>query len=170
MRRILGTKRFLFTCLGLTAWIAVGAIAYVQQDPKKKPEQKPTEIPVVPLVELTSVPSSRISTGGTYDNQPAVAEASDGTTWTAWVRFRNHQADEVLVRSSRGGEPQALSAKPGQYIRPTLAAAGGDLWCLWTTSEPDRVSSIWYSRRRGDAWSPASRLLPDETARIRIRR
>src|SRR6185503_13076325 len=40
---------------------------------------------------------------------------------------------------------------------------GGEVWCVWTTSEPDHVSSIWYSRRSGSAWTPAARLLPDET-------
>src|SRR5438309_1238747 len=104
MRRVLGRKRFLFSCLALTAWIAVGALAYVQQDAAKKkaPEQKPAD-PIIPAAELQVITASRLSSGATYDNQPAVTESTDGTTWTAWVRFKNHQADEIVVSARKNG-------------------------------------------------------------------
>jgi hypothetical protein len=166
MRRILGDKRSLLSTLGLTAWLAVGALAYVQQDATKKKTPGPKAAdPIVAAPELPLIQASRLSSGGTYDNQPAVTEAADGTTWTAWIRFKNHGADEVVVSARRNGStapPQVLSPRPGQYIRPALAASGSEVWCVWTTSEPDRVSSIWYSRCSGNAWTTAARLLPEE--------
>ena len=158
MRRMLATRRFWFTCVGLVVWLGVGAVAVVVQDGKKK---KATPDP-----ELSTIASTRLSSGGTYDNQPAVTEAPDGTTWMAWVRYKNHEADELVVASRQKdttSQSIVLSPKPGQYIRPALSCCGNEVWCVWTTSEPDKVSSIWYSRRSAEAWSPAARLLPEET-------
>ena len=136
--------------------------------------------PIVEPARLDIVAGTLLSADGTYDNHPAVAVAADGTTWVAWVRFnpeapRNDQsrggvspprgADEVVVTAVKDGRtspPAVLSPAPGQYVRPVIAAAGKDLWCLWTATSPDAVASIWHSRLAGGAWSPAARLIPGE--------
>lgn len=82
------------------------------------------------------------------------------------MRYVNRKADEVVAVSRKGDRvstPQAISSRPGQYIRPAVAASGNDVWCVWTRTEPDRVASIEFSRWQDGAWSPARRLLPDET-------
>lgn len=145
----------------------VGVCATAQDGAKKQdpPPAKKAEEPILPAAKLEAVAGTRISAGKTYDNQPAAAATSDGRTWIAYVRYENHQADEVVVVSRRGDEtsvPQVLTSAPGQYIRPALAAQGNDVWCFWTTSEPDRVASIWHSRFQGDKWTPAARLFPAE--------
>jgi hypothetical protein len=143
-----------------TGLVAAGAL--VQQEPQRR---RRADQPIVPAADLPTVEGSLVSPGKTYDNQPAVAETADGTTWVAWVRYTNRNADEIVVQARKGegaGELEVLTP-PGQYIRPALAAAGNDVWCVWTRSEPDRVSSIWYATRRTDGrWTPARRLLLDE--------
>ncbi len=147
--------------------VATGAVAVaIQQpaEPKKAPD--PTAVAIVQAGDLPTVASVRLSGGGTYDNQPSVAETADGTTWVASIRYHNGKADDVCVvsrKGDKGSDPQTLTPAPGQYIRPSLAASGTDVWCVWTTSQPDKTATIWISRRTGDAWSPAARLLPEET-------
>ncbi len=154
--------------VGLTALavasVAAAAIAYVAQDAKPPQQARPPE-PVVPLADVPPVAGVKLSADGTYDNQPAVAETADGTSWVAYVRYHNHKADELVVVSRKGGEaskPHVLSPAPGQFIRPALAARGENVWCVWTVSEPERTASIWFSQRIGGRWAPAARILPDE--------
>src|SRR2546422_2345143 len=147
----------------LVVAISAGAAALAIQDAKKK---NPNTVDIVSAAEIPVVAGTRLSSGGTYDNQPAVAESADGTTWIASIRYHNAKADEVVVYSRKGekaSEPQVLTPAPGQYIRPALAASGSDVWCVWTTSQPDKVASIWVARRTGDSWTPAARLLTGDT-------
>lgn len=153
------TRAGLAACALLTVLVGVA----LQQDPPKRP--RPADAPIVPAAALEIVPATRLSAGKTYDNQPAAAETADGTTWIAYVRYTNRKGDEVVAASVRDGQPaetRALTPGPGQYIRPTLAARGNDLWCFWTTTEPENRSTVWYARLTGGAWSSAARLLPDE--------
>ena len=146
--------------------VAIVAVCTAAQDGGKKPEPKKVEEPIQALAKIDTVPGSRISAGKSYDNQPAAAATADGRTWIAYVRYHNHKADEVAVVSRQGdgvSEPQILTPAPGQYIRPVVIAHGNEVWCYWTTSEPDRVATIWASRRSEDRWTPAARLLPSES-------
>ena len=148
--------------------VAIVAVCAASQDAPKKQDPAPKKKPAEPIVEaakLETLPGTRISAGKTYDNQPAAAATADGRTWIAYVRYQNRRADEIVVVSRQGEEisaPQTLTAAPGQYIRPVLVAQGNDVWCFWTASEPDRVATVWHSRRAGDRWTPAARLLPSE--------
>lgn len=146
------------------AIVLLAAAAYALQDPPPR-RPRPADAPIEPAAELPARAGTRLSAGGTYDNQPAVAAAPDGTLWVAYVRYVNRKADEVVAVSRQGDRtsaPHPLSAGPGQYIRPALCASGEELWCVWTRTEPDRVASIEFSRRRDGAWTPARKLLPDE--------
>jgi len=108
----------------------------------------------------------RVSTPGSWDNHPAATVTADGTVWIVRVRHHEGDGDDVAVvpwKAGSAGSLHVLTPARGQYIRPVIAAVGEEPWCVWTVSEPDRASSIWYSRRSGDRWSRASRLLPDET-------
>src|SRR5262245_43678346 len=124
--------------------VASGAAALAIQDAQKKKD--PNTVEIVPAADMPTVAGTRISSGGTYDNQPAVAETSDGTTWIASVRYHNGKADEVVVAARNGekiSESQPVTPAPGQYIRPALAASGSNVWCTWTTSQPETLASIW---------------------------
>jgi hypothetical protein len=145
--------------------VASAAAAFEIQDAAKKKD--PNTVEILPALEIPVVTGARLSSGGTYDNQPAVAETADGTTWVASVRYHNGKADDVVVLSRHGekmSEAHTITLAPGQYIRPAIAAAGNDVWCVWTTSQPEKLSSIWYSRRTGDTWTPAARLLSENAA------
>ena len=127
---------------------------------------------------LPSIPGTLLTKPGSYDGQPSVAVTpagrspgvapgggEAGTTWTAWVGYADRGADDVVVAAltdGKPGEPVKISPAPGQYVRPVLASVGDELWCLWTATHPDSTSTVWYARRTGGAWTPASRLLPDE--------
>jgi hypothetical protein len=136
------------------------------QDPPKKSLQPPKRNEaIIPAEEIRKLEGARLSAGKTYDNQPACAETPEGTTWVAYVRYANRGADEVVAVSRKDGkvsEPRSLT-EPGQYVRPALAAQGNDAWCVWTRTEPARVASVWYSRLSNGAWTPAARLVPEET-------
>lgn len=150
----------------LAGVVAIVAVCAGAQDGTKKKEPKKVDEPIVALANLETLSGTRISAGKTYDNQPAAAATADGRAWIAYVRYQNRKADEVVVVSRQGEEtspPQPLTPAPGQYIRPVLVAHGNDVWCYWTASEPDRVASVWHSRRTGEGWTPAARLLPSET-------
>jgi hypothetical protein len=152
--------------VGVVAIVAVCAVGAQDGAKKQEPAPKKVEEPILSLAKIDAIPGTRISAGKTYDNQPAAAATADGRTWIAYVRYHNHKADEVVVVSRQGNEvsePQAVTPAPGQYIRPVLIAQGNNVSCFWTASEPDRVASIWHSRRSGDRWTPAARLLPAET-------
>src|SRR5262245_29631208 len=88
--------------------VGAGAVAFAVQDEPKKPQadpkkkEDPNTVEIVPASELPTFPGVRLSGGGTYDNQPAVAETSDGTVWVASVRYQNGKADEVTVVSRKG--------------------------------------------------------------------
>ena len=124
----------------------------------------------------STAPSDRVfgarltSTEG-YHAAPAAAETADGTVYVAWVMYVEGQGDMVAVRGqfrspqrSRATPTQILTPKPGQYIRPVIAAtaAGEQLVCLWTETAESNRAAIWFSHFRDGKWSKAARLLPDE--------
>ncbi len=166
--------RFRLRLAGLAFFAAVGLAAHSrgQQNPPARPPN-PNEA-VVPPEKLDTVTGFRLSSEEDYAAYPAAAATADGTVWTAWVRYREGKGDEVVARSlpmAQAGKgripvridpPRVLSPAPGQYIRPVLAAAGGEGWGLWPASEPARPSAIWFTRCTRGEWSPAARLLPDE--------
>lgn len=117
------------------------------------------------LAELDERVGRRILPSTTWNSRPVVARTTDGTRVVASIRHHHGQGDDVAVVALRGTtvtEPEVLSAEKGQYVRPVLAAADGALCCLWTASEPERRSAIWFSLHRAGSWTPARRLLPDE--------
>lgn len=158
-------KKLAILCLSLGV-LTAGAAALALQDQKKKKPQQRRGRQIVPAAKLTVVSGDRLSTGETYDNQPAAAVTADGTTWVAWVRYENRKADEVValpLKEGKKSKPVVLTAQPGQYIRPALAAAGDEVWCVWTRTEAENLASVWYSRKTADGWSPPARVAPGET-------
>src|SRR5688572_20532405 len=125
----------------------------------------------------STAPSDRVfgarltSTEG-YHAAPAAVEAADSTVYVAWVMYVEGQGDMVAVRGqfrgpqrSRATPTQILSPRPGQYIRPVIAAggAGGEqLVCLWTETAEANRAAVWFSHFKDGNWGKAARLLPDE--------
>ncbi len=152
--------------LGLLAVAACGWILLPSSEAagekKKRRRQAEQEAqpagpgPALPVLKGAPLPTDEDS----YDGQPAVAVAPDGAAWTAWVRYG--QGADGIVACPQGGKPQAVTDAPGQYVRPVLAASGESLWCFWTRTEPEALSTVWFSRRSGGSWSKPGRLLPEE--------
>ncbi len=166
MIRPLGKLWLVLPAAGLLSLAALALAPVPQEKPPATPPGARQQQPeIVPAADLQTVAGARLSAGRTYDNQPAVAETSEGTSWVAWVRYYNHQADEIVVASRHGdrlAEPVVLTRRKGQYIRPVLAAAGNEVWCAWTVTEPDKVSTVWYSRMAAGQWSAPQRVIPDQ--------
>ena len=143
--------------------IGLYALGLAQQE---EPKKKRRDEPIVPAAALPVVDGAGLSDGKSYDTQPAACTSADGTTHIAWVRYRNRVADELVAAAVRGGKaeaPVAITPEKGQYIRPAVAAAGADVWCVWTRTEPENVASIWMSKRSGGGWSAPERFLAGET-------
>ena len=112
---------------------------------------------------LKTIEAKRISDGRAFSNNPAATVAPDGTVWTTWIQHHfDKNGDEVVVR--RGDdEPVVLTSELGQYLRPVIAAAGGEVVCVWTTTQHNRVSTVWQARFHDGSWSKAERLAPQES-------
>src|SRR5688500_362583 len=112
---------------------------------------------------------ARLTTAEGYHAAPSAAEAADGTVYVAWVMYVEGQGDMVAVRGqfrgpqrSRVTPTHVLTAKPGQYIRPVIAASKDQLLCLWTESAESNRSAVWFSVFGDGKWSKPARLRPDE--------
>src|SRR4051794_24485347 len=108
-----------------------------QQDgqPKKK-QQKKEQPATAPSDRVYGV---RMTEDEGYHTAPAAAETADGTVHIVWIEYVENVGDTIVTRDriSTGGvrpgatRPQVLSAKPGQFIRPVLAASGNEkAWFL----------------------------------------
>src|SRR5687768_13852629 len=94
---------------------------------------------------------ARLTSAEGYHAAPAAAETADGTVYVAWVMYVEGQGDMVAVRGqSRAAQrsgvspTQILSPKPGQYIRPVIAATGEQLICMWTETAEANRAAIWF--------------------------
>ncbi len=70
------------------------------------------------------------------DDQPSIA-VSSGTTWVAWMAYRD-KADRVFLRSYRNGawsERQTVTEAPGDLFGTAVAAAGGKVMVVWSEHE-----------------------------------
>ena len=121
--------------------------------------------PPAPLYDVNSI---KLTNGSDYDSQPSVTQLPNGDTYLAWVRYSPAKLDEVAVMLVRGGIPRqrlvnwkVVSGKPGQFIRPVIAAAGEDILCFWTQTNESQLAAIWYAKLSGGAWSDPARLLPN---------
>src|SRR3954467_10992277 len=111
----------------------------------------------------------RVTEDEGYHTAPAAAEAG-GAVHLVWIQYVEGVGDTVATRAharsagKTGATPvQTLSPKPGQYIRPVLAASGDELACFWTETYENNRACIWTSRFTGGKWARAERLLPKET-------
>jgi len=97
-----------------------------------------------------------------FDGQPALCRAADGTVWAAWVSYTHPDGDAVMAAACRSGQwskPERVTAEAAQYLRPAIAETGGRVCILWTKSGDD-VSGVWCASRDDGKWSPPSRLSP----------
>ena len=115
--------------------------------------------------QATSPPSLNgrlLSDSHTFANNPSIAADENGNLSVAWIRHHADKGDEVVVRNTRKTDETILTPKLGQYLRPVIVYAKSQLYCVWTQTNHDSPSSIWYAVRSADEWSPPTRLLPDE--------
>src|SRR5688572_29665556 len=143
----------------LTSSAQAGRAQQRQQRARQTPSTAPAD----------RVYGARLTSTEGYHNAPAAAEAADGTVYVAWVMYVEGQGDMVAVRGQFRGPQRSrvtpthiLSSKPGQYIRPVIAASGDQLICQWTETAESNHAAIWFSHFRDGKWSKAARLLPDE--------
>ena len=106
--------------------------------------------------------SSLLSDTHHFANNPAVAAKANDELSVAWVRHFPEKGDEIVVFNTSHNGIEVITPHRGQYLRPVIAYAGNRIHCVWTQTEHDRPSTIWYSVRGSDGWSPPTRLLPEE--------
>jgi hypothetical protein len=134
------------------------------QQPRKKKKQQPATQP------SDRVYGVRMTEDEGYHTAPAAAETANGVTHLVWIQYVEGAGDTIATRShvrgpgkTHGTGIQTLSSKPGQFIRPVLAASGDELACFWTETAENNRSCIWTSRFTGGKWTAAERLLPNES-------
>src|SRR5687767_7349118 len=114
----------------------------------KKPGKKAQRPATAPVDRIFG---ARLTDNEGYHNAPAAAETSDGIIYVAWVQYVEGVGDAVVVRGQRREGKQGLTKTttltpaPGQFVRPVLAAAKDELWCLWTETRENERAAIWFS-------------------------
>ncbi len=91
----------------------------------------------------------------TYDTQPTMCEAADGTVWTGYVGYHHPEGDAVMVVSKKDGKwsaPEQVNKTRTQIVRPTLAKLNGSVCALWTECG-DKLARIMFSERKNSGWS-----------------
>lgn len=97
----------------------------------------------------------------TYDGQPAVCKAEDGTIWTVWVGYDFPMGDQIFISSRQGdtwSSPQIVNSSHSQIVRPTVCAAGKEIWVFWTETAGKDVARVLFSKRHGTKWSAPEQL------------
>ncbi|MBI2923974.1 MAG: DUF3604 domain-containing protein [Planctomycetes bacterium] len=109
----------------------------------------------------------RLLTGErTFDGQPAICRAADGTIWAAWVAYSHPEGDAVMTAACRNGEwsrAERVTPEPGQFLRPAICETGGRVWVFWTQSG-DQLAAVWSASRDAEGWSRPRRLSTDGVA------
>jgi hypothetical protein len=138
-----------------------------QAQQQRQPGQKKPQPSTQPSDRVYGV---RMTEDEGYHTAPAAAETADGAVHLVWIQYVEGAGDTIVARShvrgpgkTKGTGIQTLSPKPGQFIRPVLAASGDDLACFWTETAENNRSCVWTSRFTGGKWTAAERLLPNES-------
>ncbi|MDB6058558.1 MAG: hypothetical protein JWO95_2402, partial [Verrucomicrobiales bacterium] len=107
------------------------------------------------LAQDTKVKPYLLTPKTTYDTQPTMCEATDGTVWTGYVGYHQPDGDAVMVVSKKDGKwsaPEQVNKTRTQIVRPTLAKFGDSVCALWTESG-DKLARIMFSERKAGTWS-----------------
>ncbi len=156
--------------LAAIACLLVGITINAAKPAKNAGKQKAAKAAAKPAtVPSDRLFAARLTAEEGYHTAPSAAETKDGVVHVAWVQYVEGQGDQVVIRDQVRTEPRGgltkqitLTSGPGQYIRPVLAAAGDQMWCLWTETQEENRSIIWFSHFDKGQWSKATRLLPNE--------
>ena len=108
-----------------------------------------------------------LSAKSTYDSQPSICKAADGTDWTAYVAYSFPMGDQVMVASRTKGKwstPQPVSKEYTQIVRPTICAVGDTLWIFWTETAGKGLARVMGSRKQGDTWSAPQAINAENVA------
>jgi len=95
-----------------------------------------------PPIQFASAGSAeRVSEPTKQGDFPAVASASDGSLWVAWVEWDGRNADRILARRWQGSwqEPVQVSERTTDHYAPALVARGAGVLCVY----PAQVDGNW---------------------------
>ncbi|MDO8682574.1 MAG: DUF3604 domain-containing protein [Armatimonadota bacterium] len=105
------------------------------------------------------IPSTLLSDETTFDSQPSVLRAKDGTIWTAWVGTTDAKADNIYARRFPTKNPtwqpvERVTAIAGEYFRPALAQdSQGRIWIFWTSANANKPAGIYAALYENGKWS-----------------
>ena len=106
--------------------------------------------------EESAIKSYLLTPKTTYDTQPTICEAADGTLWAGYVGYHHPKGDAVMVVSKKDGKwsaPEQVNKTRTQIVRPTLAKLNGSICALWTESGDKKLAAIMCSTRKDGAWT-----------------
>ena len=96
----------------------------------------------------------RLSSEEYEDDEPAVAQVTEGVTAVAWVAYRD-RGDSVMVRLRKDGswdEAETVTPRPADIWRASAAADGqGRLWVFWSQRD-EATWNLWGRMLDGDSW------------------
>ncbi len=89
---------------------------------------------------------------------PALAAASDGSLWAAWVSYDGKGERLLAARVTESGAAPPMEVTAGEVFRPQVAAdGGGRVWVVWSEQRDDNWDL--YARAwNGNRWSAVERL------------
>ena len=113
-------------------------------------------LPAVHLCAVAPPPHdpALVTAHDTYDGQPTMCLASDGTPWLSWVAYAAG-GDTLMAASMNNGSwsaAQTVTTGERQIVRPALCRTGKSLWVFWTESG-DETARVMYATRSRKAWS-----------------
>src|SRR5947207_2210798 len=80
----------------------------------------------------------------TFDTQPTLSRAKDGSVWAGWVAYSHPDGDAIMTAHQVNGAwsaPEQVNAVRGQIVRPTICVAGDVVWFFWTETG-DNLANI----------------------------
>ncbi|MGH9658018.1 MAG: TolB family protein, partial [Bryobacteraceae bacterium] len=117
------------------AWLSL-VLAVDAQQPKKKAGAAKPQIPIDDARIAGEIGGDLASDPGKQSDWPALAAATDGALWAAYVEWNDKDADRVVVRRrTPAGEwqtPVALDDGNWDHYAPAVVARGGSALVVWS--------------------------------------
>jgi len=117
---------------------------------------------------LTWSPETRLTTDSSWDLDPSIIQALDGTIWAVWTSYRNNNYDIFYKTSTNNGvswSPETPLTTHGDFDEASAItqARDGSLWVVWHSDRKGKQYDLYYetSSDHGLTWSEDTPLTTD---------
>jgi hypothetical protein len=109
--------------------------------------------------QVERVPAAHNLTAGddAQDDYPAVAVDGQGSSWVAWLRYRNER-EQLMAARFPNGKPVAVAE--GEFFRPALAVGADGRIHLAASVHQEDTWKIAVWTHSADKWSPPEMISP----------